>query len=314
MKILSILILLLLNLHSKIIKASYIINTKEIVSDFVFNNKYLFIANIKGSIEIFDFQSKKMINEIIFPLEKTLKGKNVRSKILSIDELNNKLLIVRASIKPYREVWLYENRILKKIISLEDKLSIKEARFVSSEKIILSSLGNELMSYDLNESYMSYKRQIEESYFNDMELSEDKKTLVSASESGIVSLIDVKSGDVLKTFSSENVDNIYKLAYVKGTIITAGKDRRVGVYQKNEKAYHLKSNFFIYCVALSPSALTGVYTKDEDSNLEVFSLKSKKSLYTLEGHFAVVDNIKFINEYELFSSGAEKKIFYWKLK
>ena len=314
MKILSLLILLLLNLHSKTIKASYIINTKEIVSDFVFNDKYLFIANIKGSIEIFDFQSKKMVNEIIFPLEQTLKGKLVRSKILSIDELNNKLLIVRSSVKAFREVWVYENRILRKIISLEDKLSIKEARFASEGKIILSSLGNELMSYDLNESYMSYKRQIEESYFNDMELSEDKKTLVSASESGVVSLIDVKSGDVLKTFSSENVDNIYKLAYVKGTIITAGKDRRVGVYQKGEKAYHLKSNFLIYCVALSPSALNAIYTKDEDSNLEVFSLKSKKSLYTLEGHFAVVDNIKFINEYELFSSGAEKKIFYWKLK
>ncbi|NQY22147.1 MAG: nitrate reductase [Campylobacteraceae bacterium] len=314
MKILSLLILLLLNLHSKTIKASYIINTKEIVSDFVFNDKYLFIANIKGSIEIFDFQSKKMVNEIIFPLEQTLKGKLVRSKILSIDELNNKLLIVRSSVKAFREVWVYENRILRKIISLEDKLSIKEARFASEGKIILSSLGNELMSYDLNESYMSYKRQIEESYFTDMELSSDKKTLVSASESGIVSLIDVKTGDILKTFSSENVDSIYKLAYVKGTIITAGKDRRVGVYQKGEKAYHLKSNFLIYCVALSPSALNAIYTKDEDSNLEVFSLKSKKSLYTLEGHFAVVDNIKFINEYELFSSGAEKKIFYWKLK
>lgn len=314
MKILLILTLFFINLYSQNIKPSYIINTKEIVSDFVFNNKYLFIATIKGSIEIFDFKKKKMINEIVFPYEKTTKLKLVKTKILSIDELNNKLLIVRASIKPYREVWLYENRILRKIISLEDKLSIKEARFISNDKIILSSLSNELISYDLNESYINYKKQIEQSYFSDMELSKDKKTLVSASESGIVSLINVKNGNILETFSSQNVDNIYKLAYVNNTIITAGKDRRVGVYQKGKKAYHIKSNFFIYCVALSPKALTAVYTKDEDSNLEVFDIESKKSLYTLKGHFALVNNIKFINEYELFSSGDEKKVFYWKLK
>ena len=58
-------------------------------------------------------------------------------------------------------------------------------------------------------------------------------------------LLNSKSGKVIKKFKPLNLDNIYKLAYKNGNILTAGQDRRVGVYPKNGTPYYIKSDFFI---------------------------------------------------------------------
>ncbi len=300
--------------YSKEIKPFFIIKTKALVLDFVIDKSFMYIANDEGSIEIFDFKSKKIVDEIILPSLLLTKNQNIRAKILSVDRFNNKTLFVSTTLKGFRNVWIHDGKILKKILSIKDKLSVKEARFINEDSFVLGTLGHEIISYNLKDNYTFYKKHLELSAFTDMVLSKDKTKLLSASESGRVTSLDIKSGKIIKIYESLNVDRIYKIAYANGVIITAGQDRRVGVYSKNKNTYYLKSDFLVFAVALNPNATLGVYSSTEDGVLQVFNIKNKKKLYTLVGHKAVPSNISFVNENELFSSGNENKIFYWKLK
>lgn len=173
-------------------------------------------------------------------------GELLPAKILSVDYLNEKLLIVSIGKKAFRNVWIYQNHKLHLIMDESQKLPIKEARFVSDEK-------------------------------------------------------------------SQNVDNVYHLAFANGVIITAGQDRRVGVYQEGKEDYHIKSDFLVYCVGISPSGRTGVYSSGEKSDLQLFDTKTKQKLDTLVGHKGILTQIKFINETELFSSARDHYVYYWKL-
>lgn len=240
-------------------------------------------------------------------------GELLPAKILSVDYLNEKLLIVSIGKKAFRNVWIYQNHKLHLIMDESQKLPIKEARFVSDEKIVLGTFASEILLHDLSESYTLYKRHVSQSTLGDIVLSEDKSQVLMADESGEVQLINVKSSKTLHTYKSQNVDNVYHLAFANGVIITAGQDRRVGVYQEGKEDYHIKSDFLVYCVGISPSGRTGVYSSGEKSDLQLFDTKTKQKLDTLVGHKGILTQIKFINETELFSSARDHYVYYWKL-
>lgn len=308
------LILLLLNLiFAKDLKPIFTLDTRALVYDFVLDGRQLFVANDMGTIEVFDLFEQKKVDEIVLPPVFTLQGERTTPKIISVDRLNGKTLFVSTTLKGFREVWLHDGFKLEKVIKKEDELTIRKAKFVDDGKFVLGTIGYEMILYDTSDSFKLYRKHIEESAFSDVMLSEDKKTMVSSSESGRVSLLDVKTGEILKKFESQNVDNIYKISYKNGTIITAGQDRRVAVYQQNEEPYYIKSNFLVYSVGLNPSATIGVFSSGEENDLQVFDIKTKKMLNRLVGHTSVPTNIKFFNEKELFSSGDENKVFYWKI-
>ncbi len=137
--------------------------------------------------------------------------------------------------------------------------------------------------------------------------------MVTSSESGQITISDVKTGKIIKKLPPLNLDKVYQLAYKNGTIITGGQDRRVGVYPKDGKPYYLKSDFLVYSVALSPSGKLGLYASGENSELQLFDIKTGKKLDILKGHYAIPTTIKFYDENSLFSAGYENKIFYWRL-
>lgn len=308
------LILLLLNFaFAKDLKPIFTLDTRALVYDFVLDGRQLFVANDMGTIEVFDLFEQKKIDEIVLPPVFTLQGERTTPKIISVDRLNGKTLFVSTTLKGFREVWLHNGFKLEKIIKKEEKLTVRKAKFVDDSKFVLGTIGHEMILYDTSDSFKLYRKHIEESAFSDVMLSEDKKTMVSSSESGRVSLLDVKTGKILEKFESQNVDNIYKVSYKNGTIITAGQDRRVAVYQQNEKPYYIQSDFLVYSVGLNPSATIGVFSSGEENHLQVFDIKTQKMLNKLIGHTSVPTNIKFFNEKELFSSGDENKVFYWKI-
>jgi WD40 repeat protein len=146
-----------------------------------------------------------------------------------------------------------------------------------------------------------------------MALSSDKKKMVISDESGCVRLIDINSSKVEKTLSSEHVDNIYSVAYADGVILTGGQDRRVGVYHKDGNAYHIKSDFLVYCVGLSPSGKIGAYSSGENNVLQLFNTQNKVKLHRLKGHYATPNKIMFITENLLISSGDEETVYFWKI-
>ena len=284
------------------------------VSDFVINDNKLYVSNDIGIVDVFDIKTKKIINQIILPLLVSDKYKIITADVLSVDYLNGKLLILSVGKNAYRNVWIYENHELKQIINEDKKLTIKEARFINDEQIMFGTLGADIILHDISENYNLYQTHITDSAMGDISLSTDKKTMVLSDESGKVSVIDIKSSKVLQTHASQNVDHIFKVAYAKDTIITAGQDWRIGVYQTNQKPYYIKSDFLVFCVGLSPSAKTGVYSSGEESNLQIFDIKTKTKKNRLVGHSGVVTKIMFINENEIYSSDRTNTILYWKLK
>ena len=313
-KLLFISTLLPLFVIAKEIKPAFILHSCGLVNDFVLDDFHLYTATNEGVVEIFDIRIRKKVGEILFPSHMSALGEEVPTKILSVDRLNGKTLIVSTDIDGYREVWIHDGKVLKSIIDKNKKFVVKEARFINEEEFAYGTLGYDMARYSTNDgSYQVYSEHIEQSAFSDMAMSEDKKSMVTASESGKVTLIDVKSGKVLNEFESLNVDNIYKLDYKNGTIITAGQDRRVGIYPKVGKPYYIKSDFLVYSVGLSPSAKIGVYSANEHNDLQIFDVKSGKKLDILKGHDSVPSTIKFFDEKGFFSAGFGYSIYYWRL-
>jgi WD40 repeat protein len=312
-KLLVFLFLLSSILNAKDILPTFKLRSIGFVSDFVVVADKLYAANDMGTVDIFDLKSKKIINQIILPPVTTAMNKLIAPNILSVDYLNGKVLIVSVGKDAFRNVWIYENNELKIIVDEKKKLPIKKARFLNEEQIIFGTLGSEVILHDTREQYNIYKSHISQSTLGDMQLSFDKTKIVFADESGAIKLLDAKSSKVIKNYSAQNLDNIYHVAHNNGVIITAGQDRRVAVYQEGQKDYYIKSDFLVYCVGLSPSANIAIYTSGEENYLQLFNPTTKEHGDRLVGHNKSVNQIKFINEKELFSSEGRRDIFYWKL-
>ncbi|QFR50033.1 nitrate reductase [Sulfurimonas lithotrophica] len=309
---------LLFFLPTSILFAKDIYPTKEyksfgFVNDFVVDGGKLYAANDEGSVDIFDTKTQKLIEQIVLPPVNTAMGKLIAANILSVDRINNKTLLVSMGRNGFRNVWIYENNKLKQIVDESKKLTIKEARFVNNEQIIFGTFGSEIILHDTSEQYNLYKAHVSYSTLGDITLNTDKTKMILSDESGEIKLIDIKTSNIEKTYNSQNVDNVYRVAYANGVIITAGQDRRVAVYQNDKEDYHIKSNFLVYCVGLSPSGKTGIYSADAQNNLQVFNTQTKKMGDRLVGHNSLINQIKFISENELYSVGSRNKIFYWRL-
>ncbi len=307
------LLLLSTTLSARDIEPLFRLKATALVMDFVVDGNRLYAATDRGSVDVFDLTSRAIIHQIVIEPLRDVQGNPIAPVILSVDRLNKKTLFVSTAEKGYRNVWIDDGMHLRKIIGVEQKLCIKEARFIDDERLMLGTVGYEMILYDTAESYKEYTTHIEQSAFSDVVLSEGRKTMATSAESGEVRIMDVESSKVLKVFSTQNVDNIYRLAYRKGTVITAGQDRRVGVYPKEGRAYHIKSDFLVYCVALSPDAMTGVYSSGTENNLQLFNVATGRKEDRLVGHYATLNAIRFMNEKELFSAGSERDILFWKL-
>lgn len=283
------------------------------VNVFVVNKDKLYAGNNMGTVDIFDIQTQKIINQIVLPPLVTQREKLIPQNIISVDYLNGKILIVSIGKNSYRNVWIYQNNELKQIVDESKKLSIKKALYINDDRILFGTFGSEIILHDTSERYNIYKSHVTQSTMGGIVLSDDKTKMIMSYESGEVKLIDVSSSNVQKTHSSQNVDNIYDVAYNNGIIITAGQDRRVAVYRDGEKDYHLKSNFPVYAVGLSPSAETGAYSSGDEQNIQIFNTKTKALKDILIGHTSRLTQIWFSNEKELYSIGNRHEIFHWRL-
>jgi len=312
-KVTIIFFLLLSGAHSKDIQPINTLKVSGIVSDFVKDGNFIYVATDSGIVDIINIFSQKIVSQIHLPPINTAMQSSVASRIHSIDRQNGKTLMVTSASNAYRNVWIYEHKKLTKIIDKNKHLMVKRAFFTHDGKVVLGTFGSDITLYDREEGYQLYQTHISESTMGGMVLSADKKKMVISDESGAVRIIDINSSKVEKTFSSQHVDNIYSVAYTHGIIITGGQDRRVGVYPKVGQAYHLKSDFLVYCVGLSPSGITGAYSSGIENNLQLFNTKTKAKTHKLIGHYATPNKIQFITENLLVTSGDEAILYFWKL-
>ena len=288
-----------------------------LVSDFVEDDGLLYVATDAGVVEVIDLFTQKVVSQIHLQPIKTFMRDFVPVRVHSVDRFKGKTLLVTSGTSAYRNVWIHDNKQpnhkkLTKIIDEKRKLMPKRAFFSSEGKVVLGTIGSDIVLYDTNEAYKVYNIHISESTMGGMVLSPDKKKMIISDESGAVRLIDINSSKVEKTFTSEHVDNIYSVAYAKGTLLTAGQDKRVGIYRK-DNAFHIKSDFLVYCVGISPNAKVGVYSSGIEHDLQLITTKDGKKTDCLVGHQATPTKVMFTSENTLISAGDEYTIYFWRL-
>lgn len=300
---------------SKDLKPSKIFKSNGSVISLLYNNGKLYAGTDQGSVDIFDTNSSKLINRIKLPVMLDFMGDKTLRKIYSIDYLDDTLLFSTESSKGYRNIYLYKDNNLTKIISEKDKLLVQKTAFIDKNRIIIALLGNELILYDLKSKTKIYSKQVNQSKFSDFALNEDKTKILIANESGDLPLVDVTNGKILKIFKGENLDNVFQVDYKNGIIIGAGQDRKCSIYSEDGlTTYSQKADFLIYSVGLSPDGKIAGFAVNENNEISIFNTQSKNETFRLKGHSTTLTNIIFINNNELYSSSEDKNILYWKLK
>lgn len=282
------------------------------VQSMVVDKNKLYAGTSNGTVEVFDTDTLKKIKTIKIPDIVDFMGDVMPSKIYSIDLIKDKILIVSQGMKGYRNIFIYENEKLNKVIGIDKKYFIQKASFVSDEKIIFALLSNQIGLYNYKTDKLEYMTQISPSSFSNFVISEDKKNIATTDESGIVRVIDVETSKVIKQPKALNLDRVYQLDYKKGVILTAGQDRKSVVY-KDAKSSFLDFDFLLYSCGLSPDATLAAVAYNEKNEVLVFDVDSQKKLYNLKGQKATLTQILFKNNKEVFVSSDDPNINYFYL-
>lgn len=299
-------------LYGSTIEPTAVIKTSAMVTDIVADNGKIVAATDGGGIDIFDINTRKKIANISPDLLQNKKGDRVIPKIYSVDQLGTQTVFISESGKSFRNVYLHNGKKLTKIVDASRKLLIKKVRFVDATHILFGLSGDTLVLMDISTMTLVYQVQIGQGVFSDMALSNTKRLIAATDEGGEIAMFETRSGKRIKTLRGINVDNINSIDYQHDTILTGGQDRRVGIYQRHN-SYYLESDFFVYAVALSPSAEKGVYVDGVDNELQLFNIQTREKGARLRAGDAVPEKLIFINENELISAGEENQIYYWRL-
>jgi len=287
---------------------------KGLAKDMVLVDNELVIATDAGHIETYDTQSYKKLKEISIPNIHDFMGDVIPARIMSTDKIGEKYLMLSDSGKGgYSNLFLYDGT-LKQLISPKDKKTIIKARFVDKGHILLGYLGNEAALLDIANKKERYRIQLSESKFSDFALNEDKTQAVYACESGVLSVIEVQTGKILKTLKGLNLDNVYKVDFKHSMVAAAGQDRRGALYDVvTGKGSYIQGNFLIYATALSPSARKVAFAMDENNDISIFNTLTKSKLALLKGQKSTLNVIIFANEHQLYSASDDSSVMVWDL-
>jgi WD40 repeat protein len=289
-----------------------ILKTDGVISDMVVQEGKIVVSTDEGKVNIFEIKSRKKIASLSLPKVNYSNGTSFIPKIYSVDYCAGMSVMVCESGGDFREVYLYKNGKMSKIIDNTQGLMIKKVRFLDVGHVLMGLSGDTIVLLDLEKLKLVYKVQAGGGVFSDMQLSPSRSLVAVGDESGEIAMFETKSGRRIKTLRGINLDAITRISYQKDTIISGGHDRRVGVYRK-EGSYFIDTDFFVYAVGLSPLASKGVYTDGTENELQVFDIASKTKTVRLKGTQTPYDTLIFMDEHQLVGAGEENKIYYWRI-
>jgi len=283
--------------------------------DMVLSGDTLVIATDMGHIEVHDIVKKQKIKEIFLPDVKDFMGDMIPARVMSTDVINGIYLLLSDSGKGgYSNLYLHKDNKTELLIDHTAKKPVIKARFIDETHILLGYLGNEVSLYDTKSKTELYRVQLSESKFSDFALNEDKSQVVFSCESGVLSVVDVKSGKILKELRGQNVDNVYRVDFKGSIVAAAGQDRRGALYDtKSGKGSYIEGDFLIYATALSPSTKKVAFAMDEQNNISVYKRSSKSKIALLKGQKSTLNVIIFKDENVLFSASDDNTIMVWDL-
>jgi hypothetical protein len=296
-------------------KPSAIFKTHGAVTDIVYSDSKLYASTAKGTVDIFDIKTKKLLQTIKVPKIKNFLGNDIDAKIYSVDIVNDTVLLLSQATRGYREIYLYKDAKLTKIIDAGERLSIAKAKFLNSTTIIMALLGNDIISYDIPAKKQNWTVSASQSKFSNFVLNEKKSEIVVADESGDLHIISTKNSKIIKVLSGENLDNVFDVDYKNGIVASAGQDRRAVIYNLAlNSAYYKKSSFLIYGIGLSPSAKLAAFSSDENNNVTLFNTSTKQTLGIYGETKMTLTKILFISETQFFVASDDTNINLYTIK
>lgn len=313
MKILSLVFLIIVQVIAGATTPAAILKTDGLVSDMVVREGKIYASTDAGVVNIFDLATKRKLSSISIPKVHSSSGKIFLPKVYSTDHFaGTTVMVTESGESSFRNVYIWRENKLQKLIDNTSRLLIKKVRFVDANHLLFGLSSDIIVLMDVKMKKTLYEVQAGGGVFGDMALSPNRSLVAVGDESGEIVQIETRSGKVLKTLSGINLDAINRLAYQKNTIISGGHDRRVGVY-KSQGSYFIETNFFVYAVGLSPSSSIGVYTDGDENELQVFEIETQKKIGRLKGGESLYDTLIFLDEHTLIGSGEENKIYYWRI-
>lgn len=289
------------------IKPKKIIKLDSPSLDMVVKNHKLYACSEKGDVYEVSARAKKLYT---LPPMVTQDGKS-QQKALTLDISPNNTVVVGGE-----DGSLYVSQSGKLVkTGFSTRSVIKKVAVVSENLVIIGLVSSQAILYDISKNKTVYATQIGSSPLSDLALSDDKKTAAIGGEAGTVYLLDVASGKIKKAYKNVNLDNIYKIDYHLGVVITAGQDRKATVITDNGmlKA-RIEGEFLVYAAALSPSASKAAVATKEDNDIEVFGVNPNTKIALAKGLSSTPNRIVFLNESEFAACGDENKILIWGIK
>jgi len=287
------------------------------VTDMLFRDGVLFVSNEQGEIKLIDFKSGKLKETIKLPHIRDFMGSPIPPKVYSIDlsPSGKRMLIVSEASGGFSEVYLYEKgKGLQKLIDLGSNLIIKKGRFYSENLAVLGFLSDEIALFDVDKKKFVYVVQVGASSLSDINLSDDRSQVAVSDEGGVVTLVSVKDGKVIRRFKGVNVDKLYELDYRDRKILVGGRDRRVALYYTDTgKHRRFPAQFLVFSVAMDSEAKLGAYLYNEENDVRMIELDTGREVDLLKGHEYPVSVILFLDGVVL-TGCDDGKIFVWRYK
>ncbi len=315
MRLLTLLILFcLITVFAKEITPYKYVQASEAVSDFEKVGNTLIIGTEEGIIDIYDLEKDKRIDQVKLPKFKNILGDYMRSLILSVDYADERLLFISRVLDGWRELYIYEDKTLTKLIDRTEKMTLQEVKFVDAQRAVIMTMSNELILFDIKHKKILYKKQLNYASFSDIVLDEEHKYLYTSDETPMITKIEINSGKIVDKYRKANKRDIFSIDYKNKMLLSGGKDKRVILYETPEKYKMTKGEFFIYGVSLNPDASKAAFVKDEESSISVIDTQTLKESYLLLGHKQTIIKIDFHKENELITADEDDRLMFWKLE
>jgi len=289
------------------------IKVGDAMSDFVRADGKLIVATKESSLAIYDLASAALVEKITIAKQTSILGDEIGIIIASVDSFDGRIIFSTRHVDSWGDIYLYEQKKLTKLLDASQKIAPKEIKFANTNQIIINTMENELILFDIPKREFLYKTPLNEASFSDFVLSEDKKTLFTANEVPIVFKVEVQSGKILESYEEANKRDIFTIDYKSGILATGGKDKRLVLYKSPKSFTMTNADFFISSVALSPDATQVAFSKNEDDDIAVVETEKLKELYLLKKHTTKIVKIDFISNSELLTADEGGTLYFWKL-
>jgi WD40 repeat protein len=284
--------------------------------DLVLDGDHLVIGTDNGAMQVYDYVQKRFVMKVTIPKITDFMGDIIPARVASVDVMDGRYLLLSDSGKGgYSDLRIHENNVTKQILSAEDKMPVIKARFLDKDHVLLGYLSNEVSLLELSSKKELYKLQLSESKFSDFALNGDRSLAAFSCESGEITVLETRTGKILKRLNTINVDNVYKVDIKKDYVVGAGQDRRASWYNwKTGQGGFFQASFLVYAAGLSPDARLAAYAMDEQNEIFVYNLSLRSRIAVLKGQKSTLNAIVFKDDKTLFSASDDDTVMMWKIK